>query len=132
MFKNILAVAAGGALGTLCRYFLNTQTLTFWHSSTIGTVLENLSGSLLLGLVTGFLVHRQTKEWVKLGLGTGFCGGFTTMSTLASDTLFLSPAHSMAPSVLYVAISLFGGIALAFAGILLGEKWGRKEGGQPS
>ncbi|MGD7044714.1 FluC/FEX family fluoride channel [Jeotgalibacillus proteolyticus] len=124
--KNILAIAAGGALGTLSRYLLNAQTLPLWNGLPVATVLENLSGSFLLGLLTGFLIHRQTKEWIKLGLGTGFCGGFTTMSTLASDTLFMYSIHSPFHSGIYVAISLFGGIILAYAGVLLGEKWGQR------
>ncbi|MDG5471979.1 CrcB family protein [Jeotgalibacillus sp. ET6] len=126
ILKNVLAIAAGGALGTLSRYFLNAQTLSFWNGLPVATVLENLSGSFLLGLLIGVLIHRPTKEWVKLGLGTGFCGGFTTMSTLASDTLFMNSTYSPFHSGIYVAISLFGGIILAFAGLHLGEKWGQR------
>ncbi|PPA70787.1 fluoride efflux transporter FluC [Jeotgalibacillus proteolyticus] len=123
LVKNCIAIAAGGAAGTLCRYFLNVHTLSIWAGHPVGTVLENLLGSLLLGFLTGWVLHRKVKDWVKLGLGVGFCGGFTTMSTLAADTFFLSQESSPAGLLTYLFISLFGGLTLAFIGLVLGEKW---------
>lgn len=121
LFWNILFIGLGGALGTLFRYFLNVNMV--FVSLPMVTVIENVLGSLLLGAFTSWLLHKQVKEWLKLGLGVGFCGGFTTMSTLAADSLFLVNQYSFFQAGLYVAISLFGGILFAFVGLLVGQRW---------
>lgn len=121
LFWNILFIGLGGALGTLFRYFLNVNMV--FVSLPMVTVIENVLGSLLLGAFTGWLLHKQVKEWLKLGLGVGFCGGFTTMSTLAADSLFLVNHFSFVQACLYVSVSLFGGIIFAFIGLLVGQRW---------
>ncbi|CAM3929660.1 fluoride efflux transporter FluC [Alkalicoccus chagannorensis] len=122
--KQCLAVAAGGALGTLLRYGINLLLLP--TGMPVGTVMENTAGSFLLGLLTGWLLTRSVPSWVKAGAGAGFCGGFTTMSTLASDTILLS-AESAAAPLLYVTVSLFGGLCAAAAGMLTGWKLSSRE-----
>ena len=130
--KILLAIGLGGAIGTLLRYVLNVYTLTVGYP--IGTMLENLFGSLLLGMLTGFFLYRIVPDWLKLGLGVGLCGGFTTMSTLAADAVFLSTHYPVYYPLLYVAISVIGGVAAAFIGFRLGEGAGKratvKEGGE--
>lgn len=121
LYKNLLAVAIGGALGTILRYSMNVYTLFVGYP--IGTVIENILGSLLLGFLTGWFINRKPREWVKVGLGVGFCGGFTTMSTLAADTLFLYTNMSLIEPLIYLTVSLFGGLTLGFVGLVLGMKW---------
>ncbi|MFV8827747.1 fluoride efflux transporter FluC [Alkalihalobacterium sp. APHAB7] len=128
-YKNLIAIAIGGAVGTMLRYTLNVYTLFVGYP--IGTVIENIVGSLLLGLFTGWFLHRKPREWVKVGLGVGFCGGFTTMSTLAADSLYLYQHMSLMESAIYLSVSLFGGLTFAFVGLLLGTKWSEtKEDGK--
>ncbi|AST90365.1 MULTISPECIES: fluoride efflux transporter FluC [Sutcliffiella] len=125
IYKNIIAIAIGGALGTIGRGLLNMHSL--WIGLPIATVIENIVGSFLLGLFTGWLIHKRTKDWVKTGIGVGFCGGFTTMSTLAADTLLLYMDSSLLHSFVYLFVSLFAGITLGFIGLILGSKWGESE-----
>lgn len=127
LLKNIAAVAAGGALGTALRYFINIWTVPSGYP--LGTVIENISGSLLLGALTAWLLANPAPAWVKAGFGVGFCGGFTTMSTLASDTLLLSAADPVAP-VLYLAASIFGGLFAALAGFTLVTFLQQRKGGE--
>lgn len=120
----IIFIFTGGALGTLLRYTINVQTslLLFpW-----GTLLENLAGSLLLGFLTGYILKRTIQPHFKEGIGVGFCGGFTTMSTLAADTVFLAETGSAASTMVYIFSSMFGGMFLALAGMTLGSLAARR------
>lgn len=114
--RNLFVVGLGGLLGTLVRYVLQE-----WQSPYLFpwfTLLTNISGSFLLGALTAWLHTRQRDtEWMKLGLGTGFCGGFTTMSTLTADFYTLLEHHTLAVS--YIVLSFGGGILSAYAGMLL-------------
>ncbi|MCE7794106.1 CrcB family protein [Salipaludibacillus sp. CUR1] len=121
----IAAVFAGGAAGTLLRYVINLQTMTLLFP--LGTIIENLAGSFLLGFLTGWVLVKVVPTVVKEGLGVGFCGGFTTMSTLAADTLFLTEGGSLFMAGLYLIISLTGGVTLAIAGMALGQYAGQKK-----
>ncbi|MFC0472412.1 fluoride efflux transporter FluC [Halalkalibacter kiskunsagensis] len=123
--KNIVAIAIGAAIGTSLRYYLNLYTLATGYP--IGTLIENLSGSLLLGFLTGWFTFKIPRNWVKAGLGVGLCGGFTTMSTLASDSIFLFLEHSWWLSAVYLAASVFGGVICALFGYLIGQKLGKRK-----
>ncbi|MCM3715810.1 fluoride efflux transporter FluC [Halalkalibacter oceani] len=126
VMKNIGAVAAGGAIGTLLRYYVNLYLLT--SSFPMGTLIENITGSFALGALTGWFLSRQRREWLRVGLGVGICGGFTTMSTLAADSTALLLEAQWLPAFLYLLLSVFGGVMSALAGLLLGQKLAAKRG----
>ncbi|PYZ92077.1 chromosome condensation protein CrcB [Salipaludibacillus keqinensis] len=117
---TIIAIFIGGIAGTLLRYLINLQTMTLLFP--LGTVIENLVGSLLLGILTGWVMVKMIPPLLKEGLGVGFCGGFTTMSTLAADSVLLAGELSMLYSGLYLLISLVGGVTLALFGMIMGQK----------
>ncbi|MDQ0802893.1 fluoride efflux transporter FluC [Priestia megaterium] len=119
---NLISIAFGAIAGTYARYLLNLSLL--YAGYPIGTVIENLLGSFILGLLTGFFVWKKPKEWIKLGLGVGVCGGFTTYSTFAGDVISLTQRHLFWGAI-YVMVSLVGGILLALAGYLCGEAAGK-------
>ena len=124
MIKNMVAVFLGGALGALLRYYINLGTVTMIFP--LGTLIENILGSFLLGLLTGFLLKTTIKEWLNVGLGVGVCGGFTTMSTLAADANILLLNGSFQSFAIYILTSVFGGILLAAIGVYFGWKIGIK------
>ncbi|MDG5787987.1 CrcB family protein [Evansella sp. AB-P1] len=113
----LLAIFIGGALGTIFRFLINTEVSSILFP--LGTVIENLGGSLLLGLLTGYILNKEFSPILKEGIGVGFCGGFTTMSTLAADTIFLFGQASSPSIVIYLVSSLFGGILLAVIGMAM-------------
>jgi len=122
----ILTIFIGGVFGTLFRYVINLQTMTFLFP--MGTLIENLTGSFLLGVLTGWVVVKVIPPLLKEGIGVGFCGGFTTMSTLAADSVFLAGQATMLQAGFYVLISLIGGVMLALLGIILGQQVANKVG----
>lgn len=114
--KAYLAVFIGGLVGTLCRYELS-QTM----SSEIfpyATLLENVVGSLFLGFATGYFMFQKKNSFVFPLIGTGFCGGFTTMSTFSKETIFLLQDGQFTASMMYILLSLIAGVATAFIGLI--------------
>ncbi|ASB90307.1 CrcB family protein [Bacillus sonorensis] len=124
--KSYLAVFIGGALGSLCRYAINMSAGSAWFPWP--TFIENASGSLLLGLLTGFFSSRAKKPLIQLCLGTGFCGGYTTMSAFSKETALILQSAAPHNGVLYLVASLASGICLAFIGIVLGNRIGGQAG----
>ncbi|MHA6488785.1 fluoride efflux transporter FluC [Bacillus cabrialesii] len=116
--KRYSAVFVGGALGACLRYGLNMWIQT--NQFPAATLLENAAGSLLLGILTGFFMIKAKRPLLPVFLGTGFCGGFTTMSTFSKETVMLLQAQPSL-AVLYMALSLISGIVLALVGVLAGR-----------
>jgi len=85
-----LAAAGAGGLGAATRFFVDGVVRARIRSSfPVGVMTINVSGSFLLGLLTGLaLSHLVSSEWL-LVLGTGFLGGYTTFSTASFETVRL-------------------------------------------
>jgi CrcB protein len=118
----VAAVFVGGCAGGLARYGL---TLALPASSTEwpwAVLIANVAGSFLLGLLLVLLLERwPSSTLVRPLLGTGFCGGFTTMSSVvvATDRL-LADGHGVL-ALAYVATTAVTGLAAAGAGLLVGR-----------
>ncbi|WP_404461406.1 fluoride efflux transporter FluC [Sutcliffiella horikoshii] len=122
--KTILAVILGGAIGTILRYAVTLATDDF--AFPVGTLLVNLVGSFVLGAFTGWIMRRKVKEYMKVGFGTGLCGGFTTMSTLAADVFMLEAQSTIFITTIYLFSSIVGGLLLAFLGLIFGHSLSKK------
>lgn len=119
MLRNLLLVAAGGALGSCSRYLLVRLSALLWPSSPsqLGTLVVNLAGCLLIGCLLGAAERtRLLGQALSLLLITGFCGGLTTFSTFSADVVNIADRGRMAQAVAYAAFSIAGGIALTLAG----------------
>ncbi len=117
--RTIVAVLAGGALGTGARLLVDLVLPHGGAAFPIGTFLVNLCGSFVLGVLVA-RVWPVAPEWLRAGLGPGLLGSFTTFSALALSTVELTAAGAGAAAVVYVAASVVGGIAAAALGIRLG------------
>ncbi|MBT2573988.1 CrcB family protein [Bacillus sp. ISL-51] len=117
--KQYIAIFIGGALGALLRFEMNVHIRS--GAFPAATLIENAAGSLLLGLITGYFIIRAKRPLLSAFLGTGFCGGFTTMSTFSKETVFLMQS-SPQDAFLYFAVTMVSGLALAFAGIAAGRQ----------
>ena len=104
--------AAGGGLGAIARHAI---TLVLPHRLPWSTLLVNVAGSLVLGLVAGVLLSGdRTVADEAPRLVTGFCGGFTTFSSFAYQCLVLRRTHSILHVAGNIGLSL-GLCLLAFA-----------------
>lgn len=106
-------VAAGGAAGSLARWAVTATWPTAVGGAGWGTLTVNLVGCFLLGVVAARVAPDSL---LRLGLGTGALGGFTTFSTLMVETDRGIAADRPALALALVAVSLVGGVGLAWAG----------------
>ncbi|MFJ4285008.1 fluoride efflux transporter FluC [Paenarthrobacter nicotinovorans] len=116
-------VAAGGVVGALTRYGLGV-VIPAPGSWPLPTLVINLSGALALGALLEGLARRGpdvgSRRVVRLALGTGFLGAYTTYSTLAVDAVHLLGAGAVPAAAGYLAASFLGGAAATTTGIWLG------------
>jgi len=119
----ILAIALGGALGTVARFLLDTRFVDgAAHFPTV-TLVINLTGSMAIGLLVP-LVERWTPHYplVRPFLLVGILGGWTTYSALAVSAITLAQNGHATASVLYLAATLAGGTALVVIGSAVGRR----------
>jgi CrcB protein len=113
--KLVVYVAVGGATGAVCRYLISG-----WLAQPYGTLLVNALGSLVLGVVVG--LSSSLPPELRLLVGTGFCGGLTTFSTFAVETLALPPERALANVAANLLLSLtMASLGLASVRLLSGE-----------
>ena len=114
-------VAAGGAIGALLRYAA-VQLATQLHGGTfpIGTMLVNILGSLVMGLLMGRYVAADS-EAARLFFITGVLGGFTTFSAFSWDALAMLQRGALGTAALYVG----GSVILSLVAVAIGFQLGR-------
>ncbi len=121
MFKAILLVSIGGAVGSSMRY-LTSVFMQKWDSQLYpwGTFLANMLGCLLIGILMGYFakLHLNNNDY-KLLLVTGFCGGYTTFSAFALENYTLWQQGNMTTALIYTGLSLVGGLLAVFSGFAL-------------
>jgi CrcB protein len=122
--SQLAAIAAGGALGALLRFWVASGVAAWLgRGFPYGTLLVNVSGSLAIGALYVLLLERADVGAVwRLFLMTGLLGAFTTFSTFSLETLVLIEAGEHLKAVLNVLLSVFLCLAAAYAGILLGRQ----------
>jgi CrcB protein len=116
--RSFALVAVGGAVGTLARFgiaeALGSDGLVPWP-----TFLVNVTGSFALGALLAVLVLRTDgiHDRVRLLVGTGFLGGYTTYSALAAETDSLLRGDHVALGLAYAVGSVAAGLVAALAGV---------------
>jgi len=115
----LAVVAAGGAAGALARWGITATWPTVVGGAGWGTLAVNLTGCFLLGLLAA---RVEPDSLARLGLGTGVLGGFTTFSTLMVETDRGLSESRPALALGVLAVSLVGGVGLAWIGERIGER----------
>ena len=118
--QALLLVMLGGAFGAGARHLAGVAGLRWlgpgfpWW-----TLFVNLLGSLLMGLLAGWLLQRGGSEQARLFLAVGLLGGFTTFSAFSLELGLMLQRGELQSAVAYVLASVFGGVILLFAGLWL-------------
>jgi CrcB protein len=117
----VLAVALGGALGSVARYLMVGQ-MTRWFGPSFpwGTLTVNVIG----GLAIGILAEAMALKWsvtqeTRLFLITGILGGFTTFSAFSLEVVALAQRGAFGPALVYIVASVVLSVGAAFAGLAL-------------
>ncbi len=116
MLNSIILVAAGGFLGASARYLLGRFIGLYWKRNfPLGTIIINITGSLLLGLITFHpVLSAMLSRDISMGLGIGFLGAFTTFSTLEYETMVLLENGKITIALMYVLGSFILGFIAAW------------------
>ena len=119
---SFLTVALGGAIGASARYGLGLAMLRFFGPGfPVGTLLANIMGGLLMGILMGWLV-RETPEGaqsIRLFTGVGVLGGFTTFSAFSLDAIRMLESKTYGMFFGYVGASVILSIAAVALGLYL-------------
>jgi len=120
--RNIIAVGAGSFIGGIARYIVSLAMKGISKGFPWATVLVNLLGCLIIGLLWGFL-SRNASESTSWGLflTVGLCGGFTTFSTFSKEALTMLQTGQIWGFASYIALSILAGIALVALGYYIGR-----------
>lgn len=135
--RELFLVASGGAVGSVARYAVSGVAQRMFASAIdpgtagiasfpAGTLVVNVTGSLLIGLLAGLAESRMllTAE-VRLLLVTGVLGGYTTFSAFSLETLLLLRSGQTTTALTSVALQVLLGVVAAFAGLMVGMAAGR-------
>lgn len=119
-----LHVALGGAIGSVLRYQVG-RGLTYWLGpQTVmafpwATLAVNLLGSLAMGLLAGWLArHGEGGDPLRLLLGVGLLGGFTTFSAFSLELMILVERGQAGQAFVYGAVSVLAGLSALYIGLI--------------
>ncbi len=121
--KHILLVGIGGFVGSVLRHltylWLDKKYEGLYPWSTFSV---NMIGSLVLGILVGLMVKSNTvSSEVRLLLGVGLCGSFTTFSTFSMENMSMIQQKEVVTMLIYTVTSLVLGTLMAFGGYWLGK-----------
>jgi CrcB protein len=115
---GFLVVFIGGGLGAALRHGVNlTAARLLGAAFPYATLIENVTGSLVMGLLAGYFAFKGDvgQHW-RLLFTTGILGGYTTFSAFSLDTILLYERGEAGLAILYVVLS----VALAIGGLVAG------------
>jgi len=111
-------IALGGAAGSVSRYVLGGAAQKLAGAPfPIGTLLVNVTGCFLIGILSQHYMNVQTHPAMRAALITGFCGGFTTFSAFSLETVGLFGGGEYLKATAYVVLSVICSLLATFAGM---------------
>ena len=120
MWRIIFVVGSGGFIGTVARFLANEGMKKITSANfPIGTLLVNILGCLIIGIVYGFMERGKLLEpELRLFLTTGLCGGFTTFSAFSVENILMLRNGEFLSVFAYLALSILFGFAATYLGMV--------------
>ncbi len=119
---DYVLVGIAGSAGAVARFAVDGSVKDrFPGRLPLGTMVINVTGSLLLGFLVGLVSFDGQSDLLKTVAGTGFCGGYTTFSTASFETVRLLQDRSYRLAVTNAGVTLVLSVAAAAAGIALSQ-----------
>jgi CrcB protein len=117
--NHLFLVMLGGAIGAGARHLTGRAALALWGPGfPWGTLIVNLVGGMLMGLLAGWLAARASgDEALRYLLGVGVLGGYTTFSAFSLETATMLQRGDYGIALLYILASVAGSILALFAGL---------------
>ena len=120
--RTAAAIAVAGALGALARWGIGTWFGQRFPSFPWGTMVINVSGSFLLGLLFAALIERSAgSPTMRIALTTGLMGAYTTFSTFSLETYRLFEDGATGAAIANIGLSLALGLVAVWLGFSLGR-----------
>lgn len=123
MLRPFFMVFVGAGLGGGLRHVVNVLVASLFGTSfPWSTPIINVTGSVAMGLLTGYLAFRSGAEWTqsfRLFVATGILGGYTTFSTFSLETILLLERNRIGEAVAYAGGSVLFGIVGLWGGLTL-------------
>lgn len=118
MWKPILAISVGAALGAVLRWQLGLKLNDFLPSMPPGTLTANLVAGYIVGLALAYFAQATgiSSEW-RLFIITGLCGGLSTFSTFSAEVLTLLQAQRLNWALVAIATHVTGSLLMTLAGL---------------
>lgn len=115
--RNFCYVGLGGAIGAMARY--GFSMLSIKGNLPYSTMLINILGAIVIGMITQFTLHTQISSDLVLLIKTGICGGFTTFSTFSLETIQMLQKKAYLPAMIYITFS----IGFCLLGVIAGMQF---------
>ena len=119
-----VAVAVGGAVGSVARYAATLALTPFGAAFPWATLLVNVTGAFLIGVFSRLFAGGDSDPVVRLALTTGLCGGFTTFSAFSAEVVTLVQQGRTGRAALYVVVSMLLGLGATAVGLSVGRTRG--------
>ena len=123
--QQLVAIAAGGAIGAVSRFVISNQVYAwFGRGFPYGTLVVNVVGSLLMGLLSVWFLERSIADplW-RAAVLVGFLGAFTTFSTFSLETLVLIESGELVRAVVNMLASVSVCVVSVWVGVTLARQW---------
>lgn len=117
----LLAVAIGGAAGSVARYVVGVVLLRSSGTFPVSTLLVNVAGSFFIGLFARLFHAPDHNQVLRVALTVGVCGGFTTFSTFSAETVTLLQQGKTGRAALYISVSVLASVLATYAGLVVGR-----------
>ncbi len=114
---NLILVATGGAVGSSLRFFSSNVIKSIYPNFPLGTLFVNIVGSLLIGILMGYLEKNSfSANFIKYFIIIGLLGSYTTFSTFSFEIIDLFNNRKIFISFLYIILSVSSCLIFAYLG----------------